>query len=183
MEKLLAAAAASGAALNNKFVEEFQGKEMCFGYTKDFFKGLDGMIGPPNPNLLEGMRWEHWERKDSHKPFTATNTHIETTSASEYSFVFEPDQLLRVPHLAKPRSRHPRRQLRLPLPRSSLPKDAEDEEEEVAFPPPLPPPPSPPLPHPTGSDTRRLPPRRPRSGRREPLARSIRRRKASCPSS
>ena len=109
----MAAAAASGAALNNKFVEDYQGKEMCFGYTRDFFKGLDGMIGPPNPNLLEGMRWEHWERKDSHKPFTATNTHIKTTSASEYSFVFEPDQLLRVPHLAQPRSRHPRRQLRL----------------------------------------------------------------------
>ena len=107
MEKLLAAAAASGAALNNKFVEDFEGREMCFGYTKDFFKGLDGTIGPPNPNLLEGMRWEHWERKDSHEPFTATNTHIETTSASEYSFVFEPDQLLRVPHLAKPRSRRP----------------------------------------------------------------------------
>ena len=37
MEKLLAAAAASGAALNNKFVEEFHGREMCFGYT-----GSDG---------------------------------------------------------------------------------------------------------------------------------------------
>ena len=138
----MAAAAASGAALNNKFVEDYHGREMCFGYTKDFFKGLDGMIGPPNPNLLEGMRWEHWERKDSHKSFTATNTNIETTSASEYSFVFEPDQLLRVTHLAKPRSRHP----------------------------------------PPGSDTRRLPPRRPRSGR-DALARSIRRLKASCPSS
>ena len=45
------AVAVSGEALNTKFVEEFSGKEMAFGQPKEFFKGLDGLIGPPNLDL------------------------------------------------------------------------------------------------------------------------------------
>jgi len=45
--------------LNAKFVEEFHSGEMAFGGPESFFKGLEGLIGPPNPNLLQGMRAEH----------------------------------------------------------------------------------------------------------------------------
>ena len=59
IKKLGAATAESGEALNAKFVEEFHSDEMAFGGQESFFKGLDRLIGPPNPNLLEGMRSEH----------------------------------------------------------------------------------------------------------------------------
>jgi hypothetical protein len=55
----LGAAAESGRALNAKFVEEYHSDQMAFGGQESFFKGLDGIIGPPNPNLQEGMRSEH----------------------------------------------------------------------------------------------------------------------------
>ena len=64
---------------------------MTFGQRKDFFKGLDGLIGPPNPNLLEGMRWEHCERKDSQEDFMTSNSKIYTTSLVEFLVVYEPE--------------------------------------------------------------------------------------------
>ena len=91
------AVAVSGEALNTKFVEEFSGKEMAFGQPKEFFKGLDGLIGPPNPNLQEGMRWEHCERKDSHRPFTTPNSGITTTASIEFLYVVEPSMLAEQP--------------------------------------------------------------------------------------
>ena len=47
MDKLLGAAAESGRALNAKFVEEYHSDQMAFGGQESFFKGLDGIIGPP----------------------------------------------------------------------------------------------------------------------------------------
>ena len=64
---------------------------MTFGQRKDFVTGLDGLIGPPHPNLFEGMRWEHCERKDSEEPFKTSNSNIKTTSLAEFFVVFEPD--------------------------------------------------------------------------------------------
>lgn len=97
IEKLVEAVAVSGEALNTKFVEEFSGKEMAFGQPKEFFKGLDGLIGPPNPNLQEGMRWEHCERKDSHRPFKTPNSGITTTASIEFLYVVEPSMLTEQP--------------------------------------------------------------------------------------
>ena len=54
--------------------------EMVFGPQSEFFKGLDGLIGPPNPDLVKGMHGEHCERTDSHKAFTTSDLNIETTS-------------------------------------------------------------------------------------------------------
>jgi ankyrin repeat protein len=90
MEKLLEAAAESGPALNLKFVEEYDSVKMAFGGQESFFQGLDGLIGPPNPNLQEGMRSEHCQRKDSSVKFTTHNYGITTTSHVEYLMVVEP---------------------------------------------------------------------------------------------
>ena len=67
---------------------------MTFGQRRDFYAGLDGLIGPPNPNLQEGMRWEHCDRKDSTKEFVTSNMNITTTSHAEFLFVFDPDALV-----------------------------------------------------------------------------------------
>jgi hypothetical protein len=93
MDKLMKAAAESGQALNSKFVEEYNSNEMAFGGQESFFKGLDGLIGPPNPNLLEGMRNEHSQCKDSHIEFETPNYGVITTSHVEYLVVVEPDSL------------------------------------------------------------------------------------------
>ena len=93
IRNLTAQRAVSGEALNTKFVEDYQGREMTFGTQKDFFSGLGGLIGPPNPNLLEGMRWEHCERKDSYEKFKTSNTQTTTTSHAEFYFVTDPEML------------------------------------------------------------------------------------------
>ena len=80
MKELVDAAAVEGGALNHKFVDEYGATEMAFGQQSEFFKGLDGLIGPPNPDLVKGMHGEHCERTDSHKAFLTSNYNIETTS-------------------------------------------------------------------------------------------------------
>ena len=63
-EKLKAAQATTGAALNKKFAEDgdaFKG-EMGYGGTAEFFDGLEGLIGAPqfvDGSLLKAMEVEH----------------------------------------------------------------------------------------------------------------------------
>ena len=94
MKKLVAAVAVSGHGLNTKFVEDYDANELVFGQQSEFFKGLDGLIGPPNPDLHKGMRGEHCDRTDSKEPFTTSNYYIETTSHTEYLVVVDPKSLL-----------------------------------------------------------------------------------------
>jgi len=89
-----AMAAVTGDVVNTKFVDDYEGREMIFGTQTDFFSGLGGLIGPPNLNLLEGMRLEHFTSKDSHEKFTTTDTQkITTTSYAEFFFVTDPEML------------------------------------------------------------------------------------------
>ena len=69
MKELKEAAAPTGAQLNKKFVDDYTATEMAFGQQDEFFKGLEGLIGPPNPDLVKGIRGEHCERTDSRWPF------------------------------------------------------------------------------------------------------------------
>ena len=87
MKELVSAAAVSGRGLNLKFVEDYEASAMIFGQQSEFFKGLDGIIGPPNPDLHKGMRGEHCERTDSKVPFTTSNYGIETTSRASMAKV------------------------------------------------------------------------------------------------
>ena len=95
MKELKEAAAPTGAALNKKFVDDYTATEMAFGQQDEFFKGLEGLIGPPNPDLVKGIRMEHCECNDSHKPFKTTNYGIETTSRAS---------MVRVPFLTAGRA-------------------------------------------------------------------------------
>ena len=79
-QAMLKANSLKGEILNAYFIETYEANEMAFGVQSEFFKGLDGLIGPPNPDLHKGMRWEHCERPDSNVPFTTSNYGIETAS-------------------------------------------------------------------------------------------------------
>ena len=103
MKELVRAAAVDGDALNLKFVDDYGATAMVFGQQSEFFKGLDGLIGPPNPDLVKGMHGEHCERTDSKVPFTTSNYSIETTSRA--SMVKIP--LLAAGRAATHRSRSP----------------------------------------------------------------------------
>ena len=87
MVQLVGAAAVSGHTLNAKFVEDYDASEMAFGQQNEFFKGLEGLIGPPNPDLVKAMRGEHCERTDSREPFTTSNYNIETSSCASMAKV------------------------------------------------------------------------------------------------
>ena len=90
--ELVQAKAVSGKALNDKFRSE--SFEMSYGEVADFFTGLEGLIGPPNPNLKEGMVYEHCGATDSHRKFVTSNTDITTTSWTEWLFVVDPERYL-----------------------------------------------------------------------------------------
>ena len=93
LKELVQAKAVSGKALNDKFRTESY--EMSFGVVADFFAGLEGLIGPPNPNLKEGMEYEHCGADDSHEEFVTSNTDITTNSRTEWLFVVDPERHLR----------------------------------------------------------------------------------------
>ena len=95
MKELVAAEAPSGVELNKKFVDDYTASEMAFGQQDEFFKGLEGLIGPPNPDLVKGIRGEHCERTDSREPFSTGNYGIETTSRAS---------MVRVPFLTAGRA-------------------------------------------------------------------------------
>ena len=69
-----------GEILSSSFVEDFGASKMVFGPQSELSKELDGLIGPPNPDLVKGMHGEHCESTDSHKPFASSDYNIETTS-------------------------------------------------------------------------------------------------------
>ena len=102
-QAMLKAINLKGEILNVSFVDNFDARKMAFGPLSEFTKGLDGLIGPPNPDLHKGMRWEHCERPDSNVPFTTSNYGIETTSRA--SIVKIP--LLAAGRAATHRSRSP----------------------------------------------------------------------------
>ena len=63
---------------------------MEYGSRDVFYRGLDGFLGPPNPNLDDTVETEHCKREDSLGEFTVPNYHTATTSEKEYWFVAEP---------------------------------------------------------------------------------------------
>ena len=69
-----------GELLSSSFVDNLGASEMVFGPQSELSKELDGLIGPPNPDLVKGMHGEHCESTDSYKPFESSDYNIETTS-------------------------------------------------------------------------------------------------------
>ena len=93
VSKLEQQAAATGADLNKKFHMDGGGFEMAFGSLDQFFRGLEGVIGPPqmiDGSLHKAMKAEHTNYKDANKEFKSANG-VTTTSAIEWEFTAEPD--------------------------------------------------------------------------------------------
>jgi hypothetical protein len=67
-----------------------------FGIIEDFHTGIEGEIGLPNPNLMEGMRAEHCRRQDSKDEFKPGNYDTTTTPAQEWLVVTDEEEAKRV---------------------------------------------------------------------------------------
>lgn len=76
------------ATLQSKFFED--DRALKFGDVATFYHGLDGFLGPPNPNLFESMENEHMRQEDSNKLFKAPNYKTQTTPQIEFWFVADP---------------------------------------------------------------------------------------------
>ena len=74
--------------LSKKFAENTF--ELSYGDLPDFFSGLEGVIGPPDPKLLNAMYREHCVADDSSDFFVSTNYAVETTSSIEWYYVNDP---------------------------------------------------------------------------------------------
>ena len=84
------ARAATARELQAKFLEESDVFTLSYGGLDTFFGGLEGLLGPPSPQLTTAMLREHCHSEDSAVEFTTSNYGITTTSQIEYHFVFDP---------------------------------------------------------------------------------------------
>ena len=109
VQSLARAPAAHAAELHAKFCAEGSSFTMSFAGLSTFFGGLEALIGPPHPSLLDAMTSEHCAAADSQLLFTTPNYGVETTSEVEWLFVTEPhmDTLERLRRPAWP-AEHPR---------------------------------------------------------------------------
>jgi len=90
LESLATAVAATGQEMHAKFVAE-QMPNLTYGKLNAFFEGLVGLIGQPNPSLLEAMAGEHCAGPDGRQMFTTVNYSICTCSLWEWFFVYDPE--------------------------------------------------------------------------------------------
>ena len=86
LEALVTARAATATELASKFVSEDGARSLSFGDQKSFFGGLERLLGPPSPQLMEAMRREHCASVDSKLYFTSSNYGVTTTSEAEWLF-------------------------------------------------------------------------------------------------
>ena len=78
----------SAAAMSRKYAETTF--TLSYGGLDSFFAGLEGSIGPPNPDLRRAMTREHTSAADSDDHFETSNYGVKTTSAIEWLYVVEP---------------------------------------------------------------------------------------------
>ena len=72
---------------DSKYFDEGNGEALIYGTPDVFFSGLDGFIGPPNPNLEKTVEKEHCNEEDAGIEFVVPNYKTRTTSRIEYWFV------------------------------------------------------------------------------------------------
>ena len=90
VQRLSIQQASTGKALSTKFASEAKfGLE--YGSLEYFFRGLEGLLGPPATEVFRGMEREHTGKLDSDVPFESSNG-IRTTSRDEYEFVLKPQR-------------------------------------------------------------------------------------------
>ena len=83
--------ASTSGEMQAKFSQECRGM-LEYGSLSVFFGGLEGLVGSPNPKVMEAMTEEHSARSDSERDFTTSNYDLRTTSAVEWAFVATPDK-------------------------------------------------------------------------------------------
>ena len=88
IQKLQSAVASSGKELCSKFAAESD-YTLEYGSLEVFYQGIEGMLGPPAMNVLEGMEREHCSRPDADVTYTTCNG-MRTTSRVEFEFVVRP---------------------------------------------------------------------------------------------
>lgn len=80
--------AASDAASTSEVSSKFAGRiELNYGGLDAFFGGLEGQVGAPRPQVLNGMETDHLKQPDSQQEFITGNYGVQTTSAIEWEFV------------------------------------------------------------------------------------------------
>ena len=90
VQSLQKAGAATSADIQSKFAGAI---EMSYSGLDTFFGGLEGVIGPPNPKLFDGMAGDHCNGRDSESSDESItgNYGIRTTSRAEWHFVVDDD--------------------------------------------------------------------------------------------
>ena len=94
-------AAATATELHNKFVDEGTGFDLEYAGLKNFFSGLEAVVGAPSPQVYDGMKREHCRMDDSIEPFNTPNYKMTTTSRIEWWFVADPVNGLKELRLSK----------------------------------------------------------------------------------
>ena len=87
VKELMKQRAATGSALSAKFASESK-YTLETGSLDYFFRGLEGLLGPPATDVFKGMEREHSD-EDADVLFDTSNG-IRTTSRDEYEFVVKP---------------------------------------------------------------------------------------------
>ena len=73
------ARATSGIELHSKFVQEDGAFTLDYGGIGVFFSGLEGLVGSPHPQLVQGIKSEHCLAPDSNVPVGKRDpNHFET---------------------------------------------------------------------------------------------------------
>ena len=92
-----------GAATSKDMENKFAGAvALSYSGLDTFFGGLEGIVGSPNPKVLDGMRDDHLKGPgtESSDVFTTSNYGVETQSRIEWHFVASADvtpEQLRIP--------------------------------------------------------------------------------------
>ena len=95
-----AAEASTGNELNLKFAQSSATFSLAYGSLDQFNRGLEGLIGSPQPKLMREITREHCSSADSQVPWTTDNYGVTTTSETEWWFVRAPQQGLQTLKIA-----------------------------------------------------------------------------------
>ena len=90
LTELQATRTATAEELHDKFVADSGNFKLQLGSLTQFFSGLSGLVGAPNPQVEQAMVREHCEMLDATIPFDLPNKKATTTSTIEWRFVADP---------------------------------------------------------------------------------------------
>ena len=82
VQALSAQETGSAAQLSAKFKNEQDAFTFSFGGLSTFYNGLEGLVGAPNPLLMQTMHHEHCTARDSDNFYEVSNTNVVFKSGS-----------------------------------------------------------------------------------------------------